>query len=156
MSAAHSHDNMIPVGAIRLAGLLVAASLVFVVAVRVNLLPASPTAATLRQQAHVAVVGDRQLLFADQNGFVRVTDAQNGGVVAMIGQQGSGFIRGVMRGLARERRMHGFGGDRPFRLTLYADGELALTDMATGRLIELNGFGGTNRAAFLRLMEARL
>jgi hypothetical protein len=51
--------------------------------------------------------------------------------------------------------MHGFGGDRPFRLTLYADGELVLTDTATGRLVELNGFGNTNRAAFLRLMEAR-
>ena len=35
-----------------------------------------------------------------------------------------------MRGLARERRMHGFDATRPFRLTLYADGELALTDGA--------------------------
>ena len=155
MSAAHRHDNLIPAGAIRLAGLLVATSFAFVLAVRLNVLPASPTAAELRQQTHVAQVSERLLLFADQNGFVRVSDARTGQTVAMIGQEGSGFIRGVMRGLARERRMYGFDAARPFRLTLYADSELTLTDTATNRLIELGGFGETNRAAFLKLLAAR-
>lgn len=154
MSAAHRHDGLIPAGAIRIAGLLVLFSFLFVLAVRLNLLPAAPTAAQLRDEAQVAPIAERRLLFADQNGFVSVTDARDGRVVAMIGQEGSGFIRGVMRGLARERRMHGFDASQPFRLTLYADGELVLTDTATDRLIELNGFGGTNRAAFLKLLEA--
>jgi putative photosynthetic complex assembly protein len=89
------------------------------------------------------------------NGFVRVTDARSGDIVAMFGQEGSGFIRGVMRGMARERRMHKLDASRPFRLTLYADTQLALTDMATGRVVELSGFGATNRAAFARLLENR-
>ena len=84
-----------------------------------------------------------------------VTDARTGAKVASFGQEGSGFIRGVMRGLARERRMHGHGAQAPFRLTRYVDDQLSLVDMATGRIIELNGFGHTNVAAFNRLLEAR-
>jgi len=95
------------------------------------------------------------LRFADVDGAVVVTNAQNGATVASFGQEGSGFIRGVMRGLARERRMHGHGPQAPFRLTRYVDGQLSLTDMATGRVIELNGFGHTNVAAFNGLLEAR-
>lgn len=152
MSVAHRHDDLIPPGAIRLAGLLVAFTLSFVLLVRIGALPASPSASQLRQELHVAVRAERRLRFADENGFVRVDDALTGQRVAMIGQEGSGFIRGVMRGLARERRMYGDGNRTPFRLTLFADGELVLTDEATGRLIELGGFGATNRGAFLKLL----
>ena len=54
-----------------------------------------------------------------------------------------------MRGLARERRSHGFGNDAPFTLTAWRDGELSLTDTATGRSIELTAFGADQpRAAF--------
>jgi putative photosynthetic complex assembly protein len=155
MTTAHAHHDLIPPGVLRLAGGMLLFALLFVSAVRLHLLPAAPTAAQLRTESHVQPVRDRMLRFADQNGYVRVTDTADGHVVAMIGQEGSGFIRGVMRGLARERRMHGLGADRPFRLTLYADGELSLTDVATGRLIELDGFGSTNRGAFLKLLEAR-
>ena len=59
-----------------------------------------------------------------------------------------------MRGLARERRMHGIGSEAPFTLTQWRDGELTLTDSATGRSIELNAFGTTNRAAFAALLRA--
>jgi putative photosynthetic complex assembly protein len=155
MSTAHSHDNMVPPAALKLAGLLILASLALVVATRANLLPASATAAELRSQARIAPVSERQLLFADAKGFVRITDAGTGDQIALIGQENSGFIRGVMRGLARERRMHGFDASQPFRLTLYANTELVLTDLATGRIIELSGFGDTNKAAFLNLLERR-
>ena len=64
-------------------------------------------------------------------------------------------IRGLMRGLARERRMHGIGAEPPFRLTRYTDTQLTLTDTATGRVIELSGFGATNTATFAALLEAR-
>jgi putative photosynthetic complex assembly protein len=59
----------------------------------------------------------------------------------------------VLRGLARERRQHGIGAEPPFRLTLWANGALSLVDTATGRVIELDGFGQTNRAAFARLLK---
>jgi len=152
MSAAHHHDNMVPPAALGLGGLLVIASLVLVTAVKVDLLPASKSAAQLRAEAGIRPVAERMLRFADVNGFVQVTDAKTGNTVAMLGQEGSGFIRGVMRGLARERRLHHLGASDPFRLTLYADTQLVLTDTATGRIIELTGFGETNRAAFLALL----
>lgn len=155
MSAAHRHDNLVSPGAIGLAGLLVAAVLLLVILARAGFLPASPSAAERRAEARVQPVAERLLAFADVNGNVQVTDARTGAQVALLGQDGSGFIRGVMRSLARERRQHGFDASRPFRLTRYADGQLALADLATGRVVELTGFGSTNRAAFARLLEAR-
>lgn len=149
----HSHENMVPTGAIVFAGVLVLSAFTMVASVRSNLLPAAPTASELRNEKHVSAVAERMLNFADTaDGFVLITDAATGAEVARIGQEGSGFIRGVMRGLARERRMHGFDGAKPFRLTLWGDTALTLTDTATGRIIELNGFGHTNRAAFLKLI----
>lgn len=149
----HHHENMVPPAAIALAGMLIAASFALVVSVRSNLLPAAPTAAELRAAKHVGLVRERLLKFSDTAaGEVLVTDARSGREVARIGQDGSGFIRGVMRGLARERRMHGLDASKPFRLSLWDDTQLTLVDMATGRTIELNGFGHTNRAAFLRLI----
>jgi putative photosynthetic complex assembly protein len=155
MSSTHRHDNMVPPAAIGLACLLVVVTLLLVAFTRAGVLPASPSAAQLRSEARIRPVAERLLFFADDKGFVRVTDARSGDTIAMLGQEGSGFIRGVMRGLARERRMHKLDASRPFRLTLYADTQLALTDLATGRVVELSGFGGTNRAAFARLLENR-
>jgi hypothetical protein len=59
-----------------------------------------------------------------------------------------GFVRGVLRGLARERRLKDVGPDAPFRLEQWSDNGLTLTDLGTGRQIELGAFGSTNRAAF--------
>lgn len=63
------------------------------------------------------------------------------------------FIRGVLRGLARERRQHGLGREAPFRLAEWADGRLSLEDTATGRIIALESFGPTNAAEFRRLLS---
>jgi len=63
------------------------------------------------------------------------------------------FIRGVLRGLARERRQHGLGREAPFRLAEWADGRLTLEDTATGRIIALESFGPTNAAEFRRLLS---
>ena len=65
---------------------------------------------------------------------------------------GDGFVRGVLRGVARERRGRGLGSDLPVRLIARRDGTLALEDPATGRRIELNAFGATNAAAFARFL----
>ena len=65
-----------------------------------------------------------------------------------------GFVRGVMRGLARDRISRHIGEAPPFRLSQARDGELWLQDTATGRLIDLESFGVTNRAAFLDLLHS--
>lgn len=155
MSASHNHENMVPPAAVRLAAGFVLATLLLVIAVRVDLLPQTRSAGEMRVSAGIPPVAERMLRFSDVNGAVVVTDARSGATLASFGQEGSGFVRGVMRGLARERRMHGLGAEAPFRLTRYADGQLSLTDIATARVIELNGFGHTNVAAFARLLEAR-
>ena len=60
-----------------------------------------------------------------------------------------------MRGLARERKRQGIGPELPFQLVGRADGRLTLIDPGTGRRVDLESFGPTNAAAFVRLMAAR-
>ncbi len=84
-----------------------------------------------------------------------IQDVDTNSVAAIVqpGEQ-TGFIRGVMRGLARERQMAGIGAEPPFTLTLWQNGQLSLTDSATGRSIEMTAFGSDNRAAFAALLPA--
>jgi putative photosynthetic complex assembly protein len=65
----------------------------------------------------------------------------------------NGFVRSVLRGLARERKLQGIGREPAFELTRWADGRLSLEDPETGRRIELDAFGPTNVAAFARLLN---
>lgn len=96
----------------------------------------------------------RELRFEDRDdGGVLVLDAADGRVVAAIESGEGGFIRGVLRGLARERRSQGIGPEPPFSLQLTAGGELFLADPATSQLVNLNAFGPTNAGAFLRLLD---
>jgi len=49
--------------------------------------------------------------------------------------------------------MHGIGSVPPFELTLWQDGSLSLHDTATGRDVELGGFGNDNRVVFMELLD---
>ena len=154
MSVAHTHADMLPRGTLAIAGGLVFFALAATSLVRIMGVPPSASPVALRAQAHVAAVETRNLRFLDRaDGGVVIEDVatrQPAGVIAP-GEK-TGFIRGVMRGLARERRSRGLGDAAPFALTLWRDGELSLTDSATGRSIELTAFGSANRAAFARLL----
>lgn len=145
----------LPRGALMLAGALVAFALTLTATMRIAHVPPAASPVSLRAAGHVAPVRSRSLRFIDEaDRGVRIEDAGTGRTASTIvpGQQ-TGFIRGVMRGLARERRMHGIGSGPPFTLTQWRDGELSLTDTATGRSIELDAFGSTNRAAFAALLQ---
>jgi putative photosynthetic complex assembly protein len=149
----HAHDNMAPPAALKAAAFLVLSSLLLVGAVRLGLWAPAPSAAVQRHEARLTPVAERLLHFRDRaDGYVVITDAGSGAQVAAIGREGGGFIRGVMRGLARERRMHGVDAAPPFRLSAWPNGALSLADTATGRVIELGSFGPDNRAAFARLL----
>lgn len=155
MSEDHSHENMVPPAALKAAVALVAFSLLLVAGVRVGAVSPDPTPTQIRAAEQLQPNIERQLRFADAvNGQVLVTDAVTGQIVATIGSEGSGFIRGVMRGLARERRQHHEGDAAPFRLSAWPNGALTLTDDATGRVIELGSFGPDNRAAFARFLHS--
>ncbi|MBL8672024.1 MAG: hypothetical protein JNK11_15295 [Alphaproteobacteria bacterium] len=97
----------------------------------------------------------RDLRFADRDdGAVAVYEATSGSLVAVIEPGTNGFARGVLRGLARERKRQDIEAAPPFRLTRWADGRLSIEDPQTGRRIDLGAFGPTNIETFARLMAA--
>jgi putative photosynthetic complex assembly protein len=136
------------------AGGIVGITVLVVFGVRIGVLPARPTAPELRAENHVAVVKSRDFVFADRaDGALVATDAKTG-QVALVLEPGSnsGFIRGVMRGMMRERQLHEVSRYGAVTITQWADGALTLKDVSTGRILELGSFGHTNRAAFAQLL----
>jgi putative photosynthetic complex assembly protein len=103
-----------------------------------------------------AAVESRDLRFEDRrDGTVAVYDVASGRVIDEISSGTNGFLRGVLRGLARDRKLQHIGTEPPFRLTRWDDGRLSIEDMATQHRIELVSFGPTNAAAFARLLRDR-
>lgn len=156
MSAGHKHE-MLPRGTVVLAAALMLFALVVVAIVRIAGIPPTASPVMIRAQAGIEPVQSRSLRFIDRaDGAVVIQDVAKDSTAAVIAPgEKTGFIRGVMRGLARERRMHGIGNEPPFTLTLWQDGQLSLTDTATGRSIEMTAFGTANRASFAALLPPR-
>lgn len=156
MSHAHSHANTVPRPALVMALALVVITLFMTVLVRLGVADREAVPAVERARTGAAPVAVRALTFADMpTGAVQITDAETGRIIASLHGEGDGggFVRGVLRGMARERQMRGVGQQPPFTLTLWQDGSLSLDDRATGRSVELGAFGPDNRAAFLRFLE---
>jgi len=143
------HEPVVPKGGIFAAAALILFALAAVTTVRL----------TGVGGAHFtlpAAVESRDLRFEDgEKGSVLVFDANDGRLVDTLAPGSNGFIRVVMRGLARERRLGDIGAQPPFRLTRYAGGQITLTDTSTGKQIDLGAFGSTNTEAFARLMNLR-
>ena len=100
----------------------------------------------------------RDLRFEDsQNGAVVVFDASTGLEIDRLEPGSGGFVRGILRSFARGRRaiQQPEGVQAPFRLALSANGRLAIEDIMTKTVIELNAFGPTNADAFARFMTAQ-
>lgn len=155
--SAHTHEDLLPRGALVAAGSLVLFAFAVTAGVRIAHIPPAASPAAVRESNRVELATARNLRFIDRSdGAVVIEDADKGDTASVIepGQQ-TGFIRGVMRGLARERKMRGMGDRPPFTLALWRDGELSLTDTATGRSVELTAFGSANRAAFMVLLPKR-
>lgn len=155
MSAGHSHEQTIPRHAVTSAAVLVGTALALTLLVRVGVLNREAVPSVERAAAHVSPAVVRNLTFTDRgDGAVVVRDVATGETVSVLidGVPGNGFVRGVMRGMARERRARGVGMDPAFDLTLWQNGTLSLTDKATDRSIELGSFGPDNRAAFAALL----
>jgi putative photosynthetic complex assembly protein len=150
----HDHNIALPKAALVGAVTCVGITLALTGAVALGIVDRPVTLQQSRISANVEKIAQRDLQFLDQpGGEVLINDVSKGGepIVIRAGSK-SGFVRGVMRGMARDRHMRGLGPEQPFRLTLWANQHLALEDRATGRIVELNGFGDTNRDAFLALL----
>jgi putative photosynthetic complex assembly protein len=138
------HRNEVPRGALLAAGALLLATLIAVAVVRLSGMdirtPDSP------------VFAARELRFDDRpDGSIVVLDAQGQPVRTFTGE--AGFVRGVLRALARERMRRGFGPEQPFELTAHTDGRLVLRDPLTGERIGLEAFGASNAAVFAQLLQ---
>jgi putative photosynthetic complex assembly protein len=140
-----------PRGALVAAFTLVGLSLVATTAVRlVRISAPAPVAA-----AQPAPAASADLRFSDQaDGSIRVQNSRTDQVVATIQPGVGGFVRGVMRGLARDRISRHIGEGPPFRLSQARDGQMSLTDTATGRVIDLESFGAGNRDSFVQLLNS--
>jgi putative photosynthetic complex assembly protein len=124
---------------------LVLASIAAVAFVRASGMPISV--------ADAPTIESRSLRFVDRaDGSVAVIDTADGRLVENIVGQ-NGFVRGTLRGLARERKRQGIGPEQPFNLVAHADGRLTLVDPATGRRVDLESFGPTNEGEFARMLE---
>jgi putative photosynthetic complex assembly protein len=148
----HSHEQTVPKGAIWFAVGMIGFTLIAAGTVRLGLAPVAASPVAVRTAAHLAPTATRSLSFADRaDGGLVITDTASG--VAVAPGEPSGFIRGMLRGLGRERRMKGVAPATPFRLESWSNGQLSLTDTGTGRSIELSAFGSTNRAEMARLLK---
>ena len=143
-----THAQTLPRGILIAAAILVAFALAAAATARVtgigtvSLAPTKPVA-TL------------SLRFEDEaNGGIAVRDARDNRLIHEVAPETNGFIRGTMRGMARERRLAGIGPDAPFVLTRWNDGTLSLDDATTARHIGLDAFGPDNAGAFAQLFAA--
>ena len=139
--------NKVPKAALVAAGCLMALTIAFaMIAHRTGI-------GTSKLEAS-ATTEKRDLLFLDRaDGAIIIQQANNGPVVDILQPGNGGFIRGVMRGLARDRRARDIGNQAPFELVRRADGALVLLDPATGGHTDLDAFGPTNAYAFARLLK---
>jgi len=96
----------------------------------------------------------RELRFLDRHdGAVVILAHPDGDPVEVLAPGTNGFVRGVMRGMARERRSKNVGTEPPYRLSSWSDGRLTLDDPSTGRWVELVAFGPDNFQAFAQLLD---
>lgn len=97
----------------------------------------------------------REFRFVDRkDGGIDVISAATNEVVHSVAPETNGFLRGTMRGLARERKRAGIGQEVPFELVGRADGRLTLIDPATQRRVDLDSFGPDNARVFASLMTS--
>ena len=143
-----AHDPTLPRGAlIGAAGLVLLSLLMVGVARLTGYEPAAPPASR--------VVESYDLRFEDRaDGAVLVYDSTDGALAYTVLPGTNGFVRGVLRGLVRDRRADHIGPTPPFRLTRWADGRLSLDDPSTGRHVDLEVFGPTNAGAFADILTA--
>ncbi|NKI34864.1 phosphonate-binding protein [Wenzhouxiangella sp. XN79A] len=148
----HHHQIHVPRGALIAAGLLILVALGAVATFRI---------AGLEPAAQIPdidkTIASRQLRFADSdNGGVLVyewLDGANDRLIHEVPSGEGGFIRGILRSMARARRASGIGPDHPFVLRLQANGTVLLEDPQTDVLIDLYAFGPTNIDSFRTLFE---
>jgi putative photosynthetic complex assembly protein len=139
-------DNQISPAAIAAIGLLLLAVVGLVAAARLS------GTKPVNIPASVAVEV-RPIHFQDKpDGSIGIYDSGATVPFEVIQPQTNGFLRGILRGMARARKLNHAGQEPPFELARFADGRLSLRDPVDGREIALEPFGPSNTAVFKRLL----
>lgn len=150
----HNHDIHVPLGALIAAGLLILFTIAAVAVFRISGM--APTAMVPEPDPGTEV---RQLRFADSSdGTVTVFELRDDAteqVIHVIQPGEGGFIRGVLRSMARARRASDIGSEHPFRLIQQSDGSILLEDPQTDQRIYLPAFGPSNIDAFRALLVSQ-
>jgi putative photosynthetic complex assembly protein len=146
----HVHEQSVPRWVLFAAGALIAFSIA-VAAV------SAPHTRSVAAEGGAPVVSAIEVRFEDRkDGAVAVLDAASGREVSVVPPNSNGFIRGVLRGMVRGRKLESMGRGGAFRLARHRDGSLTIEDPQTHRLVDLGAFGPTNLAAFEALFTAGL
>lgn len=141
-------DRPFPRGALLGAAALIGFTLIAVATARIEAIMMAPTETA-------APVESLDVRFADRaDGAVLVYDAKDDQLMAVLKPGSNGFVRGALRGLARERKRQGVGAQPAFQLIRWDNGHLSLIDPTTAEEIELDAFGPTNAGAFANLLIA--
>ena len=107
----------------------------------------------LEHQADADIVAKKTLRFRDlPSGAVGMISADNRQMITQVEGQ-AGFVRGILRALARDRRIRHISSDDAFELISRADGRLTLIDLATNNRIDLESFGKDNAAEFAAFLN---
>jgi putative photosynthetic complex assembly protein len=149
MHEAIEQQTFLPRGALIGAGLLLGFALVAVTAARLLHYNATPLPAA--RAVHV-----RHLAFRDRaDGGVDVLDSDRAdSLVYAVQPNTGGFVRGVLRSLARARRADGIGSLPPLTFTRWSDGRFTLDDPSTGQHVNLEVFGDSNSRPFAEIFVA--
>ncbi len=142
------HEQKIPRGVLTGAALLIGLTFV-VAALGRHQLRETAT------QPQAAPLESLELSFVDQpGGGLAVIERSTGRTATVLQPTTNGFVRGVLRGMFRERKLESMGRDAVFTLARHSDGHMSLEDQQTHRRIDLNAFGPDNTTAFAAILDA--
>jgi putative photosynthetic complex assembly protein len=154
MSHAAHHDPTVPRGALIGAAAVLMFTMALTGAVSLGWIPQSADPVASRAAQNVAPAQSRELRFVDRaDGAVVVSDAVTGETVKIVEFGQGGFLRATMRRMAKARMAAGIGAEPPFKLTLWKNGALSLSDPQTGRDAEIHGFGADHSGMFAEMLE---
>jgi putative photosynthetic complex assembly protein len=138
---------MVPKPLLYGAAFLMLASLAIATAARIADVP------PLGNPPATPVVESRLMVIdAARDGHLTIT-APDGTLIADLTDRQAGFIGGIHRALAFQRRTHRIDPLAPVELVRHADGRLALHDTVSGWTVQLSRHGGTNQRAFEILFD---
>lgn len=100
------------------------------------------------------VASEDVALVVQPDGSISVLKGSLPGPISLVPPDQSGFLRGILTSLERERRRRDLPLGAPYRLVRHENGRLALTDPGTGMDIDVGSFGPTSTGVVNGLFEA--